>query len=100
MVEMSLEYKDVLRGVKLLDEKLPTWRGRINWDTLDIWSLTDCVIGQLRREYRDPWLFQRLGMESFSDGVIYGFESRKSHSRSSYDRLTEAWKLWAKENII
>lgn len=33
-------------GAKLLDELVPNWHTRIDWETLDMWSSCSCVAGQ------------------------------------------------------
>lgn len=42
---------NVLRGIQLLDEKMPDWRDKIDPKTLDLANDCNCVIGQLFGSY-------------------------------------------------
>jgi hypothetical protein len=41
--------KRIARGVALLDEKVPNWRGHIDLEFFDISNSERCVLGQLNR---------------------------------------------------
>ena len=43
----------VARGVKLLNEKKPGWKKKIDRERLDMSSCEDCILGQLFGSYRD-----------------------------------------------
>ena len=94
----------VARGIALLDERtdiIPAnWRDRIDVDSLDIMSGSDCVLGQLSDHVVDSDLeyhswsglaLALIGSEAYGrDGeALYGFLS--SREASSMD-LTQAWR--------
>jgi hypothetical protein len=41
----------VAAGMKLLDEKMPGWEGKINLDKLDLYNTEKCILGQLCGDY-------------------------------------------------
>lgn len=107
--EIWHEYLDfVLKGVALLDQKVPDWRTRINTQDLDLEVGSDCIIGQVfREEYaseenREWWhagtyFFgcHQLGVEP-SAAYRYGFDAsqiRDISNQSQYRLLREHW-LW------
>jgi len=88
----------VQAGIALLDTYGPTdWRERINLDTLDLHSLTDCVLGQVYGDYADGmdslfpgesgWLWNETNEE-------HGFEAPMDRitGNRQYASLTAAWK--------
>jgi hypothetical protein len=87
----------VLKGVALLDSKLPGWEEHINWDELNIQDLARCVIGQLNRVL-DVNMFTILGFErGYVEGRGYGFDV-PNPAHDSYADLTQAWKEWHKHH--
>lgn len=85
-------------GATLLDEFIPGWAERINWDELNIYSLKLCIIGQL-----DDALFvdtlTELGLRDFIEGKRYGFEARNPSIAAEYVALNAAWKAWRKAQV-
>lgn len=52
-MDISTYERRVLRGMKLLDDKIPDWRSRINLDALDMRSTTRCLLVQLYDSYEN-----------------------------------------------
>jgi hypothetical protein len=76
----------VAAGAALLDERGPDdWRDKIDLDTLDVFSFTDCVLGQLYGRYNS-------GKDALDiwEGMSYGFDDSKGH----HVKLTAAWKRY------
>lgn len=92
---LALEER-VERGVALLDAHLLSWEHHINWETLDIWSLQDCIIGQLSREFGIIDLLSMLGLGSYFDGQAFGFDLPGGGPSEDYAPLNEAWRNWAR----
>lgn len=86
-------------GVVLLDEFYPGWEELIDWDTLDIWSLSDCIIGQLRKTYGIWGLLNRMGLRDFHHGRRYGFNGIPYDHSEGCAEMTQAWQDWRKEQI-
>ena len=74
---------DVRKGIQLLDERIPDWRGRVNPRYLDMHSGCQCVLGQIYGDYQEGC--EILGI----DGEDYGFDSGEDYS---YRELDTAWK--------
>lgn len=74
----------VAAGIKLLDEREPGWRSKVEADDLNLGSCDVCVLGQVFGSY-DLGLSD-LGIDTV-DAKAYGFNT-------SYDfqDLTDAWK--------
>lgn len=95
----------VERGAKLLDEKLPEWRSKIDLDLLDISTATQCVLGQLFGDYRVGlsqlfWTGERMPyptpMPVFNRAVECGFTSNfgnddEDEEEWGFDCLTSNW---------
>lgn len=76
----------VANGVAFLDEHDPGWRERIDADNLNIWSNTQCVLGQLYGSYStNP--FGLCGERAWR----LGFTPYVAERASSFD-LDEAWR--------
>ena len=75
--------ENVLRGVALLDEKVPDWRERINPDRLSMVSCNSCILGQLFGNYFEG--ARMLGIY----GSDYGFNVS---GEDTYLRLRQLWK--------
>ena len=87
----------VLKGVVLLDSKLPGWEDHIDWDTLDIWSVSKCIIGQLNQAL-DIETFDVLGFEGgYVEGRQYGFDV-PDPAKNHYEELNTAWQDWHKHH--
>jgi hypothetical protein len=78
--------ENVKRGVALLDERLPTWRQRVNPDTLDLANGCRCIVGQVLGDYDEGVAL--LGL-SQRDAERYGFFTS---GRQTFRSLTEAWQ--------
>lgn len=102
------DYLDAVQaGADLLDEKGPSdWRERINPNTLDTDSMTQCVLGQIFGTYLDG-MIALFGNEDNWIGSIneeHGFERNfdpecLDHAQEHYD-LTSAWiSLLASEKV-
>jgi hypothetical protein len=79
----------VQKGAEFLDEKRPNWRKEINWEILDMRSLSHCIVAQLFNN--DYWLgAQELGYALGSD---YGFDFQVgSGNWDNYVVLDELWR--------
>lgn len=79
-------------GVVLLDEFIPDWVERIDWEVLDIAFGDTCILGQLNADW-DTNLFELLMLEGgFLSGARYGFEMVAGWY--SYGQLNDAWQQW------
>jgi hypothetical protein len=76
--------KSVESGAALLDERLPGWRDHIDPNSLDLSGCEECILGQLFGDYSKG--VELLGIKSPGK---YGFIQR---GRTTYGRLTDAWK--------
>lgn len=78
----------VRKGIAFLDATYgPEWRGRINWDTLDMWSGLECVLGQLEGTYSAGVKKLNLtGEEAYRYGFILG---------STIPSITRMWRRMA-----
>lgn len=86
---------EVRRGMDLLDEICPDWIDRVNLDTLNISSCTDCVLGQLCGDYRDRYYAYPKMKEINSDR--YGFTSTQYGGAVESGSLTDTWKILIRE---
>lgn len=78
---------NVHRGIELLDQQVPDWRERIDWDRLRMGHGCACVLGQLYGSYFNgiEWL-QITGQD-------YGFDvSWMKPTFDDYRRLTDLWR--------
>jgi len=87
----------VRAGIKLLDEKVPGWRNRINVHTLDIKRSDNCVLGQVFGSYHAGLTV--LGI-SCVQSIDFGFNIPElayqyfdiDKVRMEAMELTELWK--------
>lgn len=88
----------VSRGAALLDEKVPGWAHRINVDTLDVESGTDCIVAQLFGDYLNG--INALGLSFMSDDdAAHGYNSTFDESSelpiilrvALFDQLHALW---------
>lgn len=76
----------VQRGVALLDAKGPPgWRDRIDLDTLDIGSLTLCVLGQVYGHYYK-------GLRALGDDANPYHLGFATEGLLAWRALTQAWR--------
>lgn len=79
-------------GVQLLDDVLPGWENDIDLGKLDLFSCSDCVLGQLYGDY--AFGLEQVGLKT---GFHHGFQGVSSVKRvqqtlyEEYKRLTEMW---------
>lgn len=71
------------RGAKLLDERVPGWRERIDLDRLDMGNSLHCILGQCFGSY-----FDGLRTLDLSTDSAYGFLGPGTAAWREY--LTEA----------
>ena len=88
--------KQIKKGMKFLDEKVPGWEHRIDLDELDIANCTRCMLGQLFGDYgritRDGYLFEVLSRsESASLGFTVGSFTPCILEDRSWHNLTDEW---------
>ena len=88
----------VQNGIKRLDAVGPAdWRDRINLDTLDVHSLSDCVLGQVFGDYGEGMDALFPGHRWLSDGINeeHGFEAPTDRltGNRQYASVTAAWKI-------
>ena len=80
--------KNVERGAELLDREKPGWERKIDVETLDLSSCSECILGQAFRVNQHP-AYRRaldiLGVESSR----YGFTP---WGRQAWSNLTAAWR--------
>lgn len=89
--------ENVKRGISLLDEKVPNWRDRINWETLNIACFGNCVLGQLFGDYFYGWE-ELVAKSGVPVGYHWGFDMSPGYDMSEgYRQLTETWKALAKQ---
>lgn len=78
--------KHVARGAALLDHYYPNWHLKIDLDKLNMWSTTNCTLGQLYGSYA-------LGLKEIrlsGPGLLWGFMSWLPTLRSER-KLRQAW---------
>lgn len=84
---------NVLRGVELLDRKIPGWRSQIDVERLDIASLPTCVVGQLGGFVKFcaavGWHWPQVPMETFER---HGFSIVTDETDLRYAELSGIWK--------
>ncbi len=85
--------ENVLRGVALLDEKVPDWRERIEPEGLDMGRCGRCILGQLFGFY-DIGLRQ-LKVASRAKSIKYGFDANTQSAKSK--KWTELNQLWREQ---
>ena len=90
----------VENGVRLLDATFgrDEWIEHIDWNKLDIYSLNDCIIGQMETGLPGRFeVLEKLGLQSFDGSYVYGFETPPNYrtGRTHYTQLNEAWVEWA-----
>ncbi len=82
--------ENVLRGVDLLDEKVPDWRKRIDSESLNMVDL--CLLKQLFGYYGSGLLELKIGW-NIQKAVYYGFDVRTQSEKSKkWNELTQLWK--------
>lgn len=83
------------RGAALLDVEFPGWETRIDLDRLDMYSVYDCILGQLYDEFASG-LDDLFGDEcDFDAAVEYGFDTDTFNMRG----LLYAWKAEIAERL-
>jgi hypothetical protein len=75
--------KSVDAGAALLDERLPGWRDAVDPTRLVLTDPCNCVLGQVFGEYG-----RGLDLLAIDNPALFGF----LRGRSSWERLTEAWR--------
>ena len=80
--------ENVLRGVALLDEKVPDWKLRVRGKSLDMESPYKDILGWLFGSYHRGLGWLGLGSK---DSVYYGFNPPED-SKQLYLDLTQLWK--------
>lgn len=82
-------YVRIDAGIDLLNDQfgsIHAWINRIDLDALDMFSLGQCIIGQLFGYYKSElWCAQ--GETSYYSGHRFGFDDESEQ----YAALTEAW---------
>lgn len=102
---------NVLRGVRLLDEKDPHWWnggegvaapaiagmvGHIDLSKLDMRLVSYCVLGQRERSGNYHEGLYLLGIHDRTDGPVYGFNTEKNFETSrDPEGLSYITELWA-----
>lgn len=81
---------EVEKGIKLLDEKVPGWRERIDPDSLDMSDCFQCILGQLFGSFSDG--SKKLGFVWLGNTEDFGFEVKQRFAPLPYDELTNLWK--------
>lgn len=85
----------VNRGIALLDEKAPGWRGKIKPENLDLADCRYCVLGQVFKHYSSGLfkLFHEMieaTSETYTEtSVWYGFNTADGYDR--FEELEQAW---------
>lgn len=89
---MSAIAQRVARGVALLDELDPHWRGRIDWDSLDIDSNQFCIAGQFMGA-RDTYAYEDFVFEYLDGDRAKTFEYGLDwNNESEIELLNEEWR--------
>lgn len=88
--------KRVKGGAALLDEKVPEWYNKVNLDSLNMNSYTNCVLGQCfpgMSYFEEVW--PKLGIEGDEMEEELGFAlpviRRDSEVNKLYGNLTQEW---------
>lgn len=93
---------EVEAGIAFLNEKVPGWEDRINWETLDMGNHAECIGGQLGDDYfrwatemgiYSEYRARGLGLNIapvWEPGMSGEDERRKAIAR--YADLADTWK--------
>lgn len=86
----------VRAGAAFLDLQLPGWQKQINLSTLDLQSMTRCILGQLYGTYGRGTIDLGLRDDLAAQlGFVLPFKYTKTHSHAeialAYEMLTLAW---------
>jgi hypothetical protein len=82
----------VKRGIKLLDEKVPSWRDRISCTELDLANADHCILGQVYKNDVKAGYYYALDVVpelTKDDGEKYGFKADSYHG---YVLLDQLWR--------
>lgn len=83
--------ENVLRGIALLDEKVPDWREKIEPESLFMDLCMSCVLGQIFGYYPDG--LEHLDIPSHQQAIHYGFDAdTNSETSPKWNELTQLWK--------
>lgn len=85
--EMIIERVD--NGIKELDHHVPGWRDKVNCAILDVYSLKDCVVGQVFGSYDAG---DRVLDLDDTKARYYGFDAENPNDKEEYENLTNEWK--------
>jgi hypothetical protein len=87
-------------GVFELDRAVPGWQKLIDWGVLDIYSLGNCIVGQLAQHDID--VFELMGGVQaeirFIDSYVYGFDVEEGCNYNDFEKLTDTWHDYATEH--
>ena len=81
----------VVRGAEYLDTRYPGWYAEIDLETLDLDSMSSCIIGQLSQVHHEtpytPGYDPNLGFDLNRDEYLSGSVSRQE----AWDALNQLW---------
>lgn len=91
--------RNVAAGIDYLDMTEPGWRDRINWESLNLESHCNCILGQLYGDYYGAT--QKLDMDiheaaergfNVSIGFLFETDHDMDALEDAYTELTKEWK--------
>ena len=97
MLDRSEVTESIANGIALLDSKVPDWRSRIDWETLDLYSFSDCILGQVF----DGYVLGKyeLGIE-YESGSKYGFDGpRGQETDENYRQLEDRVRVSSNQSV-
>ncbi len=99
---MSTIRERVEAGAKLLDEKVPGWREKIDLDSLDVGNHSSCILGQLYGEYSAGMrLLLGRPSKSWECSAALGFiheTSAREEVKNEIACLTDGWRAFLSES--
>jgi len=84
----------VNRGVALLDKKVPEWRDRVDWPTLNMAMCEDCIGGQIAGtffRFIDEFIPRSKEKGKLDQATWYGFDTEWRAGERCYAGLQREW---------
>lgn len=84
----------VKRGTTLLDCHIPDWPERIDLAELDLFSCSECMLGQLFGSYGSGLTALDIRTHGLDDteAIRHGFEANAVSRAEDYEKLTAEWR--------
>lgn len=90
----------VLKGIQLLDTKIPGWRELVDFDKLDLLNANMCILGQVYGDFGQgvyeleiPW----VEVSNYGFDLFPGERECVPGDVGLYTPLTDCWQRMAKD---